>query len=113
MLVVVRFVDYMTVLRLNGAVENVRDEPDLHLPAIAHSVGYQTDAAFSKSFKRQFGTSPGAYRRSSNGMPRRPVSVLQKELKKRNAFEVLEQEVAINLVRTANGLFHEVDDVLR
>ena len=45
-----------------------RDEPDLPLPAIAHSVGYQTDAAFCKSFKRQFGTSPGAYRRSSNGL---------------------------------------------
>jgi AraC-like DNA-binding protein len=104
---------YLTRLRLHRAAAKLRDEPDLSLPAIAHSVGYQTDAAFSKSFKRQFGASPGAYRRSSNGLPRRQVSVLQKELKKRNAIEVLEQEVDINLLRTADRLVQEVDALMR
>jgi MarR family transcriptional regulator, 2-MHQ and catechol-resistance regulon repressor len=46
-------------------------------------------------------------------LPRRQVSVLQKELKKRDAFQVLEQEVAINLVRTADGLVQDGDALLR
>jgi AraC-like DNA-binding protein len=103
---------YLTRLRLHRAAAKLRDEPDLPLPAIARGVGYQTEAAFGKSFKRQFGTSPGAYRRSSNGSPRRQVSVLQKELKKRDAFELVEQEVAINLVRTADRLVQEGDALM-
>jgi AraC-like DNA-binding protein/DNA-binding MarR family transcriptional regulator len=104
---------YLTRLRLHRAAAKLRDELDLTLPDIARSVGYQTEAAFGKSFKRQFGTSPGAYRRSSNGLPRRHVSVLQKELKKRDTFEFLEQEVAINLVRTADRLVQEGDALMR
>lgn len=104
---------YLTRLRMHRAAAQLRDDLDLTLPAIARSVGYLTEAAFGKSFKRQFGTSPGAYRRSSNGSPRRQVSVLQKEIKKRDAFELLEQEVAINLLRTADRLVHEGDALMR
>ena len=103
---------YLTRLRLHRAAAKLRDDLDLTLPAIARSVGYQTLAAFSKSFKRQFGTSPGAYRRSSIGLPRRQVSVLQKELKKRNAFELLDQELALNLFRTADCLSHDGDALM-
>ncbi len=103
---------YLTRLRLHRVAANLRDDLNLTLPAIARSVGYQTLAAFSKSFKRQFGTSPGAYRRSSMGLPRRQVSVLQKELKKRNAFELLDQELAINLFRTADRLAHDGDSLM-
>ncbi len=103
---------YLTRLRLHRAAAKLRADLDLTLPAIARSVGYQTLAAFGKSFKRQFGTSPGAYRRSSIGLPRRHVSVLQKELKKRNAFELLDQELAINLFRTADRLSHDGDALL-
>jgi AraC-like DNA-binding protein len=105
--------DYLTRLRLHRAAAKLRDEPELSLPAIARSVGYRTGAAFGKSFKRHFGTGPAAYRRSANGSPRRQVSVLQKELKKRNAFELLEQEVAINLIRTADHLVQEGDALMR
>jgi AraC-like DNA-binding protein len=31
---------------------------------IANSVGYDSDAAFSKAFKRLLGSSPGEYRRN-------------------------------------------------
>jgi AraC-like DNA-binding protein/DNA-binding MarR family transcriptional regulator len=103
---------YLTRLRLHRAAAKLRDDLDLTLPAIARGVGYQTLAAFSKSFKRQFGTSPGAYRRSSIGLPRRQVSVLQKELKKRNAFESLDLELAINLFHTADRFAHEGDSFL-
>jgi DNA-binding MarR family transcriptional regulator len=106
-------VDYLTRLRLHRAAAKLRDEPELSLPSIARSVGYRTGAAFGKSFKRHFGTGPAAYRRSANGSPRRQVSVLQKELKKRDAFELLEQEVTINLIRTADRLVQEGDALMR
>jgi len=38
-------------------------EGDKKLMEIAQSVGYESDAAFSKSFKRVLGVSPGEYRR--------------------------------------------------
>jgi AraC-like DNA-binding protein len=33
--------------------------------AIAAQVGYQSDVAFAAAFKRETGSSPGAYRRSA------------------------------------------------
>jgi len=30
---------------------------------VAFTVGYDSEAAFSRAFKRQFGTSPGIYRK--------------------------------------------------
>ncbi|PWU20635.1 MAG: AraC family transcriptional regulator [Candidatus Rokuibacteriota bacterium] len=36
---------------------------ELAVRAIAERVGYESEAAFSKAFKRRFGASPGAYRR--------------------------------------------------
>jgi len=104
---------YLTRLRLHRAAAKLRDELELPLSAIARSVGYQTLAAFGKSFKRQFGTGPGAYRRASSGLTRRHVSVLQKELKKRNAFELLDQELAINLFRTADRLAQDGEALTR
>lgn len=37
------------------------EQRDKKLIEIARSVGYETDAAFSKAFKRVVGASPGAY----------------------------------------------------
>jgi len=37
-------------------------ERDRKLVEIAHSVGYESDAAFSKAFKRFVGQTPGEYR---------------------------------------------------
>jgi len=40
---------------------------DKKLFEVAKSVGYDSDAAFSKAFKRTFGVSPREYRRSTVG----------------------------------------------
>jgi AraC-like DNA-binding protein len=37
---------------------------DLSVDAIARRTGYASNASLSKAFKREFGVSPGAYRRS-------------------------------------------------
>ncbi len=34
------------------------------LKSIAEAVGYQTDTAFSRAFRREFGSPPAAWRRS-------------------------------------------------
>jgi AraC-like DNA-binding protein len=38
---------------------------DLSIEAIAGRTGYASSAALSKAFKREFGVSPGTYRRGS------------------------------------------------
>ena len=40
-------------------------EEDTSLADLAEQVGYQSEAAFSRAFKRFNGTSPGAVRRSA------------------------------------------------
>jgi AraC-like DNA-binding protein len=40
---------------------------DRKLVEVAKSVGYDSDAAFSKAFKRMFGVAPRAYRRNATG----------------------------------------------
>jgi len=40
---------------------------------IAGLIGYETEAAFSKAFKRSLGVAPGAYRRGEGGMDLRAV----------------------------------------
>ena len=44
------------------------EQADKKLLEIAQSVGYESDAAFSKSFKRVLGVSPGEYRRNGNNI---------------------------------------------
>ena len=44
---------------VNGAVT------DKKLVDVAQSIGYESDAAFSKAFKRVVGLTPGEYRRNS------------------------------------------------
>lgn len=52
---------YLTRLRMQVAHERARasDEP---LAALASHVGYQSEAAFCRAFKRMFGVSPGSLR---------------------------------------------------
>jgi AraC-like DNA-binding protein len=40
-------------------------ESDDSLAAIAAEIGYESEFAFGKAFKRRFGVPPGTYRRSS------------------------------------------------
>jgi AraC-like DNA-binding protein len=54
---------YVARWRLETAAGLLR-ESSLSLGEVAERVGYDSEAAFSKAFRRRFGAPPGAYRRS-------------------------------------------------
>jgi AraC-like DNA-binding protein len=54
--------DYLTEWRMQKAVQ-LLEHKDKKLFEIARSVGYESDAAFSKAFKRVLGLTPGEHRR--------------------------------------------------
>lgn len=56
--------EYLARRRMEKARELLRADA-LSTAAIAAAVGYQSEASFSKAFKRMIGSSPGAYRRNS------------------------------------------------
>jgi transcriptional regulator GlxA family with amidase domain len=55
---------YLTELRMQLAAARLRETDDT-LAAIAISVGYVSEFAFGKAFKRHFGRAPGLFRRTS------------------------------------------------
>lgn len=55
---------YLTSLRMQKAQELLTDA-GLSTAAVAAEVGYQSEAAFSKAFKKVVGKGPGTYRRRS------------------------------------------------
>ena len=55
---------YVTRWRMHMAVTSLK-EGGAPLGELANLVGYQSEAAFSRAFKRFIGTSPGAARRTS------------------------------------------------
>lgn len=57
--------EYVTEWRMQKAIQLLR-HPDKKLFDIARSVGYESDAAFSKAFKRVIGSPPGDYRRGGS-----------------------------------------------
>jgi AraC-like DNA-binding protein len=59
--------EYVTDWRMQKAMQ-LLEQRDKKLIDIARSVGYETDAAFSKAFKRVVGASPGAYLRRGLGI---------------------------------------------
>lgn len=66
-------VEYVTEWRMQKALRLLR-EPDIKLFEIAKSVGYESDAAFSKAFKRVLGVTPGEHRRNSTQVLQPSVS---------------------------------------
>ena len=52
--------EYVTEWRMQKAMQLLQQR-DNKLIAVARSVGYESDAAFSKAFKRVVGTNPGEY----------------------------------------------------
>jgi transcriptional regulator GlxA family with amidase domain len=56
--------EYLTDLRMQLAAARLR-ETDEPLVAIAISVGYVSEFAFAKAFKRRFGRAPGLFRRGT------------------------------------------------
>jgi AraC-like DNA-binding protein len=55
---------YVSRWRLETAARLLQDS-GLSLAEVAQHVGYGSEAAFSKAFRRRFGTPPGAYRRNA------------------------------------------------
>ncbi len=55
---------YLTLWRMHVAAQHLREGRG-NVAQIGFSVGYESEAAFSRAFKRQFGTSPGTWRRQS------------------------------------------------
>jgi len=53
---------YLTRWRMHSAI-HMLTESDASLITVAGAVGYETDGAFGKAFKRYVGSTPGAYRR--------------------------------------------------
>jgi AraC-like DNA-binding protein len=49
-------------------------ERDKKLFEVAKSVGYESDAAFSKAFKRVLGVTPGEHRRNGAQLPQPAVA---------------------------------------
>jgi len=60
---------YLTQWRMLLAANLLRQSND-SLARIAESVGYQTDTAFSRAFRREFGAPPAAWRRNQSSEAR-------------------------------------------
>jgi AraC-like DNA-binding protein len=54
---------YLAAQRMLRAAELLKT-PDIAIPEIAFLIGYDSDIAFTRGFKRHYGVGPGAYRRS-------------------------------------------------
>lgn len=92
---------YLTWWRMHSAAAMLRSNREITVAHAARAVGYETEAAFGKAFKRILGKTPGNVRREAQSIGKRPASPLQRELKKRTPFEVPEQEAGLNLRRTS------------
>jgi len=57
---------YLTRLRMYKAAQFLR-ENDTKLAKVASLVGYESEAAFSKAFKKAIGIAPGRYKNSFRG----------------------------------------------
>ncbi|HEY0264250.1 MAG TPA: AraC family transcriptional regulator [Granulicella sp.] len=62
--------EYVTEWRMQKAMQLLQQR-DKKLIDVARSIGYESDAAFSKAFKRVVGTSPGEYLKRGNADSRR------------------------------------------
>ncbi len=55
---------FLRETRLQHAAQLLRSRPDLNIQDIAEACGIPNSASFCRAFKRQFGTSPGHYRKT-------------------------------------------------
>jgi AraC-like DNA-binding protein len=62
---------YLTWWRMTMAAQVLR-ESDAPLGTVATRVGYTSEFAFAKAFKREFGVAPGRYRQADTRSPARP-----------------------------------------
>lgn len=59
-------IQYLTQWRMNQALQLLRD-PRLSVATVAERLGYQTEAAFRRGFKRVHGVAPGQFRDAPRG----------------------------------------------
>jgi AraC-like DNA-binding protein len=59
---------YLTQWRMQLAADLLRDEPRLGIAAVAEKVGYESEAAFSRAFKRCLGVAPGTFGKRSDAL---------------------------------------------
>jgi AraC family transcriptional regulator, alkane utilization regulator len=57
-------IEYVTSWRMQLAADRIRNSGD-SLAAIAADIGYESEAAFNRAFKRVTGVTPGRWRDSS------------------------------------------------
>jgi AraC-like DNA-binding protein len=62
--------DHLTEWRMVRAASMLRERPDLKLAVVAPAVGYESETAFGKVFRRLMGVTPAQYRR------RRPLTAV-------------------------------------
>ena len=62
-------IQYLTQWRMLLAA-NLLSRSNATLISIAQDVGYQTDTAFSRAFRREYGAPPAAWRRSQSARGR-------------------------------------------
>jgi AraC-like DNA-binding protein len=61
---------YLARWRMQVAHGALEEQPDIGLGELAARVGYGSEAAFSRAFKRLVGVAPGAVRRRPAASPR-------------------------------------------
>lgn len=103
--------EYLTWWRLQRAAARLRSGEIATLYEAARASGYQSEAAFSKAFRREFGMPPGEARRQSQARKHTP-SQLQLDIKKRNPFESAEQEVGLNFVKSYEAIRRPFEELL-
>lgn len=103
--------EYLTWWRLQRAAARLRSGGSVTMFELARNSGYQSEAAFSKAFRREFGVAPGEIRRMAQAQQTTP-SQLQIEIKKRNPFDLPEQEASLNLVKSFEAIRKPMDELL-
>ena len=61
-------IQYLTRWRMQLAAKRL-SESDAKIAAVAQEVGYDSEAAFSRAFKKFSGRSPGEWRAGTKGKP--------------------------------------------
>ena len=61
-------IDYVTSWRIQLAADRLRNGPE-SIGSIAADVGYESEAAFSRAFKREIGMTPGRWRQGESDSP--------------------------------------------
>lgn len=104
--------EYLTWWRLQRAAARLRSGEIATLYEAAKTSGYQSEAAFSKAFRREFGKPPGEVRRQAKALKETP-SQLQLDIKKRNPFDSAEQELGLNFVKSYEAMRRPFEELLK